>query len=124
MIRYLLSSVLLLTCLGCTSTGARVELPEPSTLNGVRVETTGLYRFGYASVIGINGVATNQSGRDLRLCTIHYDAVNEADEKVADAIASTSSGILAGEAWRFQAVFTTPFSSEFKSLRLRRVDSY
>ncbi|MEM8835132.1 MAG: FxLYD domain-containing protein [Planctomycetota bacterium] len=89
-------------------------------MNGVFVETTGTYRQGYIGHAGVSGIARNDTGRDLQALAIYFDVLNDEDEKVADAAATTSS-LKAGQIWRFQAVFLAPFGAEFAKIRLARV---
>ena len=97
----------------------RVTLPEPFTASGIRVTVDGLYESG-STVHGVDGLAENLSGRDFSACFLNFDVLDEQGVKVGDAIASTT-GLAAGQKWRFQAIFTTPFKTRFQALKAGRV---
>jgi hypothetical protein len=91
-------------------------MPAPYTDRGVKVVVDGTYRrTEIGPVSGITGEATNVSGKDLSFCTISLDVLDESGTKVSSAIANTP-GLKAGQTWRFQAIFTTPFTVAFKSI--------
>jgi hypothetical protein len=75
----------------------------------------GLYRDGYGTVVGISGIATDVSAGDLTLCQLTFDVLDASHAKVSNAVAATN-GLKAGQSWKFQAVFTTPFSVQFTSI--------
>ncbi|MGE5307034.1 MAG: FxLYD domain-containing protein [Alphaproteobacteria bacterium] len=97
---------------GCAILAPQLEYPDPYDQNGIRVEVGGVYRRDI-SVVGITGIASNGTGRDLQSCLIYFDIVDSSGIKVADAVASVQ-GLRAGQQWRFHATFTTPLSTFFK----------
>lgn len=66
-------------------------------------------------MLGITGLAINESRRDLHICVINFDVLDAAGVKVSSAFASTTD-LNAGQSWRFQAVFANPYSVSFKSV--------
>lgn len=117
--RTILALTLLLGAVSCLSPTPRTELPAPYERNGVRVSIQGFYKQGI-SVVGLTGTAENVSGKDLSVCSLSFDVVDADGVKVGDAIATTQ-GLTAGQKWRFQAVFTTPFRTTFKAIRPGKV---
>jgi len=83
------------------------------------VTVDGFYRTGI-SIVGITGVAENTTDRDLKMCAVYFDVLDKEGVKVADALAS-SQGLAARQKWRFQAVFTNPFSTQFELIKTARV---
>jgi len=81
----------------------------------VRVVVDGLWKDAAGNVAGISGLATNESDKDLSICNVSLDILDDGGAKVSTAIASTI-GLKAGQNWRFQAVFANPFSVSFKSV--------
>ena len=75
----------------------------------------GLWKDAEGHVTGVSGLATNESGRNLITCIVNLDVLDDSGVKVAGATASTT-GLKASQTWRFQAVFTNPFSVNFQSI--------
>jgi hypothetical protein len=93
----------------------QISLPAPYVQQGVTVVVNGLWRDASGNVSGVSGIATNTSGRDLMLCQVSFDALDAQGVKVSSAVAATN-GLKVDQKWRFQAVFTTPFSVVFTSV--------
>ena len=96
-----------------------VNVPVPYVDNGVLVDVHGLYKRG-RHVVGVSGLATNQSDKDLSLCTLTFELMDADGNKVSDALASTSS-LRSGATWKFQAVITSAFGTKFNSITPGRV---
>jgi hypothetical protein len=111
-------SVATLLLLGCAATppfAPQVSLPGTYTDHGVSVTVDGLWKDGYGNVVGISGIATNVSGRDLTLCQITLDVLDASGVKVSGAMAATN-GLKAGQKWHFQATFLNPYTVSFRSI--------
>jgi hypothetical protein len=93
----------------------QVNLPAPYAEHGVSVTVEGLWRDGYGTVVGVSGIATNVSGRDMLLCQITFDVLDASGVKVAGAVAATN-GLKVGQKWRFQATFMNPYTVSFRSI--------
>ena len=115
------SALLLTVSIGCATAPSprQVTLPQPFTSNGVYVEVDGLYRVG-PTVVGIGGVATNQTETDLQACLVSFEVLDGYGVKVADALAGTQT-LRAGRSWRFQAGFTAAYDPSFVSIVPDRV---
>lgn len=110
--------VVILTVLSlgaCVPPPPQVSLPAPYSERGVKVVVDSLWKDDYGNVMGISGLATNESDRNLTTCMLSLDVLDTTGTKVSSALASTV-GLRAGQSWRFQAVFTNPFSVRFKSV--------
>ena len=115
-LRHAISIAACLALCGCADIAApQVGLPSPYTQNGVTIVVDGLWRNGAGDVSGISGIATNVTHRDLTVCIINLDVLDASGVKVSSAIASTT-GLKAGQQWRFQATFTTPYAVSFSSI--------
>jgi hypothetical protein len=99
-----------------------VNMPAPFTDHGVTVTVEGLWRNG-DGVVGVSGTATNTGSAPLIGCTINLDVVDSSGVKVSDALASTQS-LQPGQTWRFQAVFMSPFSVSFSSIRPGKITAF
>jgi len=99
----------------CIPPPPQVSLPAPYSEHGVKVVVDSLWKDDYGNVMGISGLATNESGRNLATCMLSLDVLDTTGIKVSSALASTV-GLKAGQTWRFQAVFTNPFSVQFRSV--------
>lgn len=108
-----------LTLAGCATTTAPespvTRLPAPYTDQGVSVTVDGFWRNGHGDVVGISGTAVNEANRDLTLCQITLDVLDESGVKVSSAMAATS-GLKAGQKWRFQATFMNPYAVNFRAI--------
>src|SRR5208282_3834890 len=93
--------------LGGCATMTQVSLPAPYTVHGVSVTVDGLLTNSDGDVAGITGIATNTSDLTLTVCMLTFNALDASGVKVADLMASTT-GLKAGQKWRFQAMFVTP----------------
>ena len=111
----LVATLLLLGCAATAPMQPQVSLPAPYTEHGISIEVDGLWKDGYGNVIGVSGLATNVSGRDLMLCQITLDILDASGVKVSGALAATN-GLRAGQKWRFQATFMNPYAVSFRSI--------
>jgi hypothetical protein len=94
-----------LMLIGCATVAQpQISLPAPYTSHGVSVVVGGLLRDDAGNVVGISGVATNTTDRDLNFCTVSFDIMNSG-LKVTSAAASAPGGLKAGQKWLFQAAF-------------------
>ena len=109
--------------LGCAtpSWALNLDLPAPFEDGGLEVSVEGSYMQG-RSFVGFRGSARNVSGKDLTMCSITFDIVDSSGAKVGDAIAHTQS-LRSGQTWRFQALCTTPFATNFKGIQRGRVQT-
>lgn len=71
--------------------------------------------------VEITGEATNESGRDYDYVQLEFGLYDATDAKVGDALANTS-GLSAGQRWRFEAMGTNAESTE--SFRIEGVTAY
>jgi hypothetical protein len=108
-----------LIALACVPPRPPLQLPAPFEQSGVRIAVDGFYQTG-KTIVGLQGTAENITGRDLSACILYFDVLDAQGTKVADALASTS-GLAAGQKWRFQAVFMTPFRTSFQAIQPGRV---
>jgi hypothetical protein len=98
----------------------KVNLPAPYTSRNVTVTVEGLWKNGLGEVSGISGTAKNVGNVDLKLCEVKFDILDSTGVKVSDALASTY-GLNAGQTWRFQATFTTPYAVSFSTVQASKV---
>lgn len=110
-----------LVACGCSSRPA-FKAPAPYEDSGVRVELDGYYRQGF-DIVGLIGTATNVSGQELSPVLLTFDVVDKEGVKVNEAIASTNS-LAVGQKWRFNAVFTSPFSTKINEVRPGKVQTF
>jgi hypothetical protein len=103
--------LLLLAAVSCHAPEPTLDMPRPYQRSGVRVILKELYKMG-DNVAGVTGEAENVSGATIKSCTLNFVVLDFHDLKVSDARA-TRENIEPGEHWTFQALFTTPFTSEF-----------
>jgi hypothetical protein len=102
----------LLTCLILLLPACRhrprgvVDLPPPFEKSGVSVSVTDVLRTVHFYQ-GVAGTAVNVSGRDLRSCTLHFEAYDIDGTEIATATA-VREGFPSGAQWRFRARFTPP----------------
>lgn len=114
--RSILAALIASLFTGCVAVPEpEVHLPATYTDKGVSVTVNGLLRDNEGTVIGIDGVATNVSGEDLKLCEVTFDALDAAGLKVSSAIAATTS-LKSGQGWRFQATSTNSFAVRFVTI--------
>jgi hypothetical protein len=106
-----------LSLYGCATTRAppRIDLPAPYTDQRVRVTVDGLWKDGDGTVSGVSGTATNISGHDFITCQIGLDLLDVSGVKVSSAVAVTT-GLKAGQTWRFQATLMNAYAVAFKSV--------
>jgi hypothetical protein len=97
-------------------------LPAPYTTNGVRVTVEGLYTSG-TTVLGVAGLAENTNTRNYSSCFLTFDIVDSEGVKVGGATAATN-GLVAGQKWRFQALFDVAFRTSFQAVRPGRVQCF
>jgi uncharacterized protein (UPF0212 family) len=71
--------------------------------------------------VEITGQATNESDQDYEYVQLEFGLYNSADTKVGDALANTS-GLPAGQRWRFEAVGT--YSDTTSTFRLEDITAY
>jgi hypothetical protein len=109
------AALALIGCASITPPEPQVNLPAPYVDQGVSVTVDGLWKNGYGNVVGVSGLAINVSGRDLALCQITLDILDTSGVKVSSAMAATS-GLKAGQKWRFQATFLNPYVVNFRSI--------
>lgn len=69
----------------------------------------------------IEGEATNESGSDYSYVQITFEVLDSSDTKLGDALANTS-GLDAGQRWRFEALGTSVENAD--SFRLGDVTAY
>ena len=110
-----------LSLYGCATTRAppRIDLPAPYTDQRVRVTVDGLWKDGDGTVSGVSGTATNISGHDFITCQIGLDLLDVSGVKVSSAVAVTT-GLKAGQTWRFQATLMNAYAVAFKSVARNR----
>lgn len=65
--------------------------------------------------VEITGEATNESDQDYRYVQLEFGLYDSTDAKVGDALANTS-GLSAGQRWRFEAMGTASENTETFSL--------
>lgn len=109
--------VAVLALAGCAAPsqfGPRISYPAPYTDRGMHVVVTGLYENGYGIVSGVSGYARND-GPDLTTCMLTLELEDGSGAKVGEAIASTT-GLRAGQEWRFQAVIAAPYMIRFTKI--------
>jgi hypothetical protein len=73
------------------------------------------------TTVEITGQATNESDQDYEYVQLEFGLYNSADTKVGDALANTS-GLPAGQRWRFEAVGT--YSDTTSTFRLEDITAY
>ncbi len=122
--------ILLLLLSGCQTFGPQITYPTSFEWKWekdgkqfcVQGAVDGFYYIG-GSVTGISGIVTNVSDNDISGCIINFDIFDKDDAKVGEAIASTNS-LKAGMKWRYQAVFTTPFRTNFSSIKAGTIRAF
>lgn len=102
--------------IGCaTPRQQQISLPATYTQEGITVTVDGLFRDAYGNVVGISGIATNGTGRDLVTAMISWDVLDATGTKVSSALASTT-GLKSAQRWRFQANFLNAYAVAFHSI--------
>jgi hypothetical protein len=118
--------ILAMTLVGCAAPMADVSLPETTVMKGIRVSVDRSYRKGTIGMplIGISGLATNETGRPLRMLMIEFGAYDAAGIKLSSGMAALQS-LAAGASWRFDALFVSLVdrSSQLKTVQLENVTS-
>lgn len=109
-----------LLAVGCVPPEPQLQVTPPFDRSGLHIVPSGFYKSG-PTIVGLEGTATNVSGRDYRMCALYFDVLNASGEKVADALAGIS-GLARGQTWRFQALFMNPFATSIKSIAPGRVE--
>jgi hypothetical protein len=109
--------------IGCATPPAvsgQVKLPGAYEDSGLRITPTHLMYQRGLGYVGVAGIAQNIGDRDLKICTVTLDVLDVLGFKVCDASAFTT-GLRKGQSWRFQALFTAPYSVDFNCIQPGRV---
>ncbi len=110
----LLMVVLVLGGCAAPSEKPQINLPAPYVEQGVSVAADRLWRDAGGKVAAVSGTVTNMSGRDLTLCEIRFDVLEQGTQET-HAIA-VINGLRVGQESQFQATFTPPFDVDFTQI--------
>lgn len=111
---------------GCSTQSAlNIKTPESTVVKGIRIDIEKTYRQSSLlyPIIGISGLATNESGHALRVLTIEFGAYDQDGVKISSAHATTGS-LSEGGKWRFDAMFisTVDRKYQYEEIKLESVN--
>jgi hypothetical protein len=105
---------------GATSSDGGSENPYPNAYSydeatGIVLESGISAEVNSIGAMYIRGRARNESGRDYSYVQLEFSVLDNSRAKIADALANTS-GLDAGQTWRFEAVAVSASTADTVSL--------
>lgn len=109
---------------GCATPVQKVEIPQSTVIKGIRIDLDEEFRsatFG-APLVGVSGLATNETGRRLRMLALTLGVYDKDGVKISAAHASTTA-LEVGAKWRFDAIFSSIVDrkSQYHEVRIEDV---
>jgi len=108
-VRLLSLMIMLAILFGACATTPSLELPAATEKNDIAIAVAGILqgRTWPYPILGLFGVARNNTGKDLSHCIIIFDLLDEHGAKVGEALAATSH-LDAAQEWHFKAYTSSP----------------